>query len=78
MALVKAGPWQEEAGTGGGRPSFPPVHPCWRARGTHRKKLLPKTASAEPSWRHPEEALEEAVCPRPQDCTLEKGKFYGM
>ena len=58
------GPGQGRSTAGGGRHGgrqthFPPAHPCWRAGGTHRKKLLPKTASAEPSQRHP----EEAVCP---------------
>lgn len=62
------GPGQGRSTAGGGRhrgsqTCFPPAHPCWRAGGTHKKKLLPKTASAEPSQRHPEEALEEAVCP---------------
>ena len=51
---------------------------CWRAGGTHREKPLPKTASAEPSRRHPGwgwGALEEAVCPEATRLYIWKGRI---
>ena len=77
-APVKAGPRPEGAGTGGARPAFLHLIPAG-GQGAHtRRSCSPKQLLQSLARGTQRRHWRRQSAPRPPDCTLEKGKFYGM